>query len=191
MKLKTTSLRLSAESKQSAGETANGNHSSSYGRMCRKAFQASLLAFAMATPVFAEDGNETPDPTLVRGQITDVDHRALPGASIMIEGLGTRVVSDESGYYTLAGLKPGTYTIKVSYVGYEPVYKTITVSSSAKLQEVGFVMSEGTKLHEAVVTGAFTGQRRALQMQKSSMVWPMWFRPTKWASSPTPTSAMP
>ena len=95
MKLKITSQRLSAESNQLAGETANGNHSSSYGRMCRKAFQASLLAFAMATPVFAEDGNETPDPTLVRGQITDVDHRALPGASIMIEGLGTRVVSDD------------------------------------------------------------------------------------------------
>ena len=169
MKCKTISQRQSALLKQQAQETDNDHRSCSYGRKCRQVFQTSLLALALATPAFAEDGNENPDPTLVRGQITDVDHRALPGASIQIEKLGTRVVSDESGYYTLAGLKPGTYTIKVTYVGYEPVYKTITVSSTARLQEVGFVMSEGTKLHEAVVTSAFKGQRRALQMQKNSM----------------------
>lgn len=117
MKCKTISQRQSALLKRQAQETDNDHRSCSYGRKCRQVFQTSLLALALATPAFAEDGNENPDPTLVRGQITDVDHRALPGASIQIEQLGTRVVSDESGYYTLAGLKPGTYTIKVTYVG--------------------------------------------------------------------------
>ena len=135
----------------------------------RRWWQATLLASPLTTTVWAGTGVTDPDAGLVRGQVTDVEKHALPGATIQIEQLGVRTLSDESGFYTFTGIKPGTYTIKVSYVGYAPTYKNVTVSADKRLQVVGLVMGEERTLNEAVVTGAFAAQRRALQQQKSSM----------------------
>ena len=135
----------------------------------RRWWQATLLASTLTTTVWAGTGVTDPDAGLVRGQVTDVEKHALPGATIQIEQLGVRTLSDESGFYTFTGIKPGTYTIKVSYVGYAPTYKKVTVSADKRLQVVGLVMGEERTLNEAVVTGAFAAQRRALQQQKSSM----------------------
>ena len=134
----------------------------------RRWWQATLLASTLTT-VWAGTGVTDPEAGLVRGQVTDVEKHALPGATIQIEQLGVRTLSDESGFYTFTGIKPGTYTIKVSYVGYAPTYKKVTVSADKRLQVVGLVMGEERTLNEAVVTGAFAAQRRALQQQKSSM----------------------
>ena len=104
----------------------------------------------------------------IRGRITDAtDKQVLPGATIMIEDLHAAVTSDVNGFYTLSGLKPGTYKVKVSYVGYSP--KTYTVKVSGNTVERNIQLSEGAALSEVVVNGAFYGQRKALQMQKENM----------------------
>ena len=59
----------------------------------------------------------------------------LPGASIYIEKLHTGVTSDVNGYYTFANLTPGTYTVKVSYVGYSPVEMKITIPAGRTLEK--------------------------------------------------------
>lgn len=85
----------------------------------------------------------------------------------MIESLHTGVVSDVNGYYTLANLKPGTYKVKVTYVGYEP--KTITLTVSPDKTEVhDFVLSDGIELQNVEVKGAFHGQSRAINQQKNN-----------------------
>ena len=104
----------------------------------------------------------------IHGRITDeTDSQVLPGASIMIEDLHTGVVSDVNGFYTLTGIKPGTYNVKVSYVGYSP--KTYTIKLSGNNIEQDIQLSSGAKLSEVVVNGTFYGQRMALQMQKENM----------------------
>lgn len=104
----------------------------------------------------------------IRGRITDAtDKQVLPGANIVIEDLHTGVVSDVNGFYTLTGIKPGTYKVKVSYVGYSP--KIYTIKLSGNTVEQNIQLSEGNELSEVVVNGAFYGQRKALQMQKENM----------------------
>ena len=66
------------------------------------------------------------------------------------------------------GMKPGTYTVTISYVGFQPVTQTITIGSGDE-KHADFVMNEGVKLDEVTVTGVFSNQRKALQMQKSAM----------------------
>lgn len=104
----------------------------------------------------------------VSGRITDTEHHVLPGATIMIEDLHTGVTSDINGFYKLPNLKPGTYVVKISYVGYQPVVSKIVIEDN-KSKENNFVLTEGLALQEVVVDGAFSGQRRAMQMQKNSM----------------------
>ena len=77
--------------------------------------------------MFADNNSEDPAVGVIRGRVVDSEKRILPGATIFIENLKTGVVSDANGFYTLTNLKPGTYKVKVSYVGYEPIYLTLNV----------------------------------------------------------------
>lgn len=104
----------------------------------------------------------------IKGRILDTSNQTLPGATIYIDSLHTGVVSDINGFYTLTNIVPGTYKVKVSYVGYSPVEMTITVPEG-KTVESDVMLNDGVKLREVVVGGAFNGQRRALSSQKNAM----------------------
>lgn len=104
----------------------------------------------------------------IKGRILDTSNQTLPGATIYIDSLHTGVVSDINGFYTLTNIAPGTYKVKVSYVGYSPVEMTITVPEG-KTVESDVMLNDGVKLREVVVDGAFNGQRRALSSQKNAM----------------------
>ncbi len=130
----------------------------------RKKFMASCMAMSLVALVAGAEGAT---PGSIRGKITDADHQSLPGATVLIENLHTAVTSDGNGYYTLTNLKPGTYKVKVSYVGYEP--KIFTVKYDGKNLIHNVELGGGRELHEVVVNGAFYGQRKAIQMQKEAM----------------------
>lgn len=76
------------------------------------------------------------------------------------------MTSDVNGFYTFSNLDPGTYTVKVSYVGYSPV----ELKSPSRRPYTGkdVVLNEGVELQEVVVGGAFQGQRRAINSQKTT-----------------------
>ena len=136
-----------------------------------KLLQAITLATLATTSfsVMANDAPETsPSKGIIIGRITDEESQILPGATIVIEELHTGVTADINGFYTLPNLDPGKYKLRISYVGFDSVVKEITVSEG-KVQENNIVLHSGMQLGEVQVKGAFSGQRRALQMQRSSM----------------------
>lgn len=125
----------------------------------------SLAAMVSAAPV--EDSVE-PGMGRIVGRVTDADKQSLPGASITIEDLHAAVVSDINGFYTFPNLKPGTYKVRVSYVGYKPQILTLIVTSD-KTEVKNFTLKEGAELQGVEIVGAFRGQRKAMQMQKEQM----------------------
>lgn len=133
----------------------------------KKRFYAPLLMLTFAALTSPALANETDAPGSIRGKVTDAEHQTLPGAAIQIESLHTVVTSDQNGFYSLPNLKPGVYKVKISYVGYEP--KVITVKFDGRSLVQNVELSTSNTLGEAVVTSAFFGQRKALQMQKESM----------------------
>lgn len=134
----------------------------------RLLFIAALFGAGCIGVTAANDVSELAVVGSVTGRITDAEHRVLPGATIMIEELHTGVTSDMNGFYKLPNLKPGTYEVKISYVGFQPIVAKIVIEGN-KSKESNFVLTEGIALQEVVVDGAFSGQRRAMQMQKNSM----------------------
>ena len=128
-----------------------------------------ILLFSSATgSILAEQKVVINKQGTVRGRIVDGSKQILPGASIYIDKLHTGVTSDINGFYTLPNLDPGTYTLKVSYVGYDPVLISITIPEGKTLEK-DVVMKEGVELQEVVIGGALQGQNRAINAQKSNL----------------------
>ena len=65
------------------------------------------------------------------GTVTTLDTGdSLPGASVILEGYPWGTTTDAEGRFLLSGLPPGTYTITVSFVGYEEASQIVTVRST-------------------------------------------------------------
>lgn len=127
-----------------------------------------LLLSNMGGHLYADEKANVVKQGTIRGRIIDTSKQTLPGASIYIENLKTGVTSDVNGFYTFANLNPGTYTVKVSYVGYAPVEIKITIPEGKTLER-DVILNEGVELQEIVIGGAFQGQRRAINSQKNSL----------------------
>ena len=127
-----------------------------------------LLFSGMGSNLHADEKANVVKQGTIRGRIIDTSQQTLPGASVYIEKLHTGVTSDVNGFYTLPNLSPGTYTVKVTYVGYSPVEMKITIPEGRTLEK-DVVLNEGVELQEVVVGGAFQGQRRAINSQKNSL----------------------
>ena len=135
----------------------------------KRLLATTVVAIATASASWATEATEETSFGIISGQVTDAERHTLPGATIQIESLHTGVTADINGFYKLPNLKPGTYTLKVTYVGYNPIYKKVTVTNTNKVLVADIVMSEGVELGEVNVKGAFAGQRKAMQMQKGAM----------------------
>lgn len=127
-----------------------------------------LLAAGGTNYAWADSDVEVVKQSSVCGRIVDTSKQVLPGATVYIEKLQTGVTSDVNGFYTLTNLTPGTYTVKVSYVGYAPTVLNIEVPEGKTLEK-DVVMNEGVELQEVVIGGAFQGQKRALNVQKNGI----------------------
>lgn len=127
-----------------------------------------LLLSGMGNSLHADEKANVIKQGTIRGRVIDTSRQTLPGASVYIEKLNTGVTSDVNGFYTLPNLHPGTYTVKVTYVGYSTVEMKITIPEGKTLEK-DVVLNEGVELQEVVIGGAFQGQRRAINSQKNSL----------------------
>ena len=55
----------------------------------------------------------------IAGRVADSSGGALIGAQVTVQPKGTRVVSDAQGQFFINNLEPGSYTVTVTYVGFE------------------------------------------------------------------------
>ena len=69
----------------------------------------------------------------IRGSVVDQTDLVLPGATVTLRGNGVprTAYSDEQGHFELAGVAPGTYTLRVSLAGFsDATVEDVTVSGA-------------------------------------------------------------
>lgn len=94
----------------------------------------------------------------VRGRITDVSTKApIPGATIVVVNTNIGATTDANGEYALR-VNPGTYTLRVSFVGYETVSLPVTIANGEIVANASLKES-AAGLSEVVVTGSRAGGR--------------------------------
>lgn len=103
---------------------------------------------------------------ILTGRIVDETNLPLAGTVIEIENVRA-TVSDHDGLYSLTGLPSGSHLVRISFLGYETMEKTIDLTDNAAM-ELNVSLKPGLTLAPIVVSSQLRGQARALNNQLSS-----------------------
>lgn len=105
----------------------------------------------------------------ISGKVTDAETASpLPGADVMLKGTSLGASTDLDGNYTMLSVPPGSYTLRVSYIGYRTREVSIRVEAAAHLTENLSMQAVGITGKEVVVTAQASGQNSAINQQLSS-----------------------
>lgn len=114
--------------------------------MIRKLLLLSLFFFITFSSGFAQQ------PDIVRGLVTDENNVPVPGVTVTVQQTQTVVQTDPNGNYQIGGLAPGTYTLKVTLIGYRMQLKEIRLGE--KPLKVNFsLVPSNEELQTVEVTG--------------------------------------
>ena len=104
----------------------------------------------------------------VKGVITDKsDKTPLVAVHIIIKGTTTGTVTNYNGEYALP-LKAGTYTLRISYMGYETIEETVTIEDN-QITELNKELAATSIIgEEVIVTMQARGQLSAVNQQLRS-----------------------
>jgi len=116
----------------------------------RLGFVWPLLAAALlwTAPVAAQD------PASLRGYVRAADTgETLLQANVVIQESSRGTATNNDGYYTLRGLAPGTYTVAVSYVGFQTRTEEVTLAAGEEKRLDVELQPTEVQTEEVVVTG--------------------------------------
>lgn len=112
-----------------------------------------ILSVAFIYNVSAQSKEAT-----IQGRVTSADGVPAAFVNVGVKGLKA-TVSAEDGSYSLKNILPGTYTVKVSYVGLTGEEKTVSVAEG-QILEINFILLEDAqRLSEVVVTAGRANQQ--------------------------------
>ena len=106
----------------------------------------------------------------ITGRVTDsVSGQGIVAATVAVEGTALSARSAGDGSYRIANVPPGSYTVKVTRIGYRSVSKPVTVVSDQEVPLDFVVAAQATQLEEVVAIGYGTTERRELTGAVSSV----------------------
>src|SRR5215471_14205393 len=65
----------------------------------------------------------------ITGLVTDSVHDALVGARVELEPKGHIAITDTQGQFTISDVAPGDYKLRVTYVGFSTLIKSLHISA--------------------------------------------------------------
>src|SRR5690554_6734018 len=97
----------------------------------------------------------------IAGTVVDATNGdPLPGVNVVIVGTTQGSVTDVDGYYSILNVRPGTYDIRASFIGYTPQVVTDVRVAIDQTTEIDFELGEEVFEGDEVVV---TAQRRVVQ----------------------------
>lgn len=159
----------------------------------KKTHSTSLLAPALVLPLAAcmftvpATVHAQADRGSIAGTVTDASKASLPGARIEIvpaaatdqtTGAATKpnivngpqtTQTDQNGDFILTGLRPGRYTLKVSYLGFQSYTADVEVTPG-KVTSAAPVLSLGNASEKVIVQAEReVGEAEALNVQRTAL----------------------
>jgi outer membrane receptor for ferrienterochelin and colicin len=120
-----------------------------------------LLLFAI--PAWGQDRGG------IAGKVTDKKTgHALPFATVTIVGAQKGGLTDSEGQFLITGLAPGSYEVKVQFLGYAPVSQTGVAVAAGKPTVVNLALQEIVVREEKTVE--VTAERRLVEVRQGATI---------------------
>ncbi|MFN4084214.1 MAG: TonB-dependent receptor [Bacteroidia bacterium] len=94
--------------------------------------------------------------TGISGKVIDKkDKQELIGVTVLVKGTAFGTATDADGKFTIKNLRPGEYTIEISYIGYKKVVQTGIKIKAGEIKDIGTIALEeaSANIDEVVVVG--------------------------------------
>jgi TonB-dependent starch-binding outer membrane protein SusC len=114
------------------------------------------LGTTLPPPLLAQGGTGT-----IRGLVSrSTADSPVPGAQVFIVGGKLGAVTGTDGRYTISEVPPGSHTVRVRALGFQPIEKTVEVTAGQAATADFVVTSAPIALDEVVVTGTAGSARK-------------------------------
>lgn len=92
----------------------------------------------------------------IKGRVfNSINNEAVPFANIYIDSTSVGTTSDIEGNYRITDLKPGTYSLTCSFIGFKTQISSEVNVSSARITTLDFALvEESTNLNQVVITAS-------------------------------------
>src|SRR5580698_858715 len=137
--------------------------------MFAKAIRIPLLLTMLLLPLLASaaTGDKGTPSGSVSGTVKDAAGAVLQGAQIVLQPTATSVASDAQGNFVIPNIAPGTYTVTVSYVGFDNMVTTIVVKPG-QTATLNATMSVASANQQVIVNAGLVGDAAAINEQRTS-----------------------
>jgi len=132
----------------------------------KKLYTILLAFFFLSNAVLAND--DLDKNGIIRGHVQTSDGKPAAFVSVGLKNTSKGTMTNEDGNFRLTGVKPGTYTLRVSHVGLPTQEQQVTVLAD-KQTDVNLTLQENaSQLNEVVISGAHR-QNRPVTVGKSGL----------------------
>jgi len=113
----------------------------------------SVIAGIILTSLFGVVSGQT---STIKGRVyNSINNEPVPFANIFIEGTPLGATSDLEGNYILTNLKPGTYSVVCSFIGFKRQISFEVPVNSVRTTTLDFALvEESTALNQVVITAS-------------------------------------
>ncbi len=119
-------------------------------RTIRRRLTLNSLAALLAVPAVAQGPMGR-----LEGRISDQAGQPIANASVVLEGTAFRSAANRQGFYVINRVPSGTYTARVTYVGYQPIEVDSVVIRAGVTTQRDFVLTQtATDIEELTVVAA-------------------------------------
>ncbi|MBS1605091.1 MAG: TonB-dependent receptor [Bacteroidetes bacterium] len=89
------------------------------------------------------------------GIITTADGKPAGGVTVTLKGLNRSTLTDDDGQFSFRRLEPGSYTVEITFAGYEPIDRTVYVESGRPVRLDLQLKIPERQLDQVVVTNGY------------------------------------
>ena len=101
----------------------------------------------------------------IAGRVTDSSSGALIGAQVTVQPKSASVVSDAQGQFFINDLEPGSYTVTITYVGFQSFTKTVSVAAGQAASVEAKLDVEAQSLEVLVTAERASGEAEAVNRE--------------------------
>ena len=105
----------------------------------------------------------------VAGTVSEPSKAVLQGARVQLQPGGQAAVSDQEGAFILAGVKPGHYTLTVSYLGFQTFSAEVDVAAGTISKADAVMTLENASANVTVRPEREVGEAEALNRQRTAV----------------------